>query len=236
MGIDLDATAVRRLLATGGPPLTITEVLAVVAATTSCDVVSWSRLDIAGRRVLDGATLPADVAETDSALDAVFWEHYHEHPLCHGAGEHVPVCAITDVLDGPAWRRTGLYAEYFRPSGLEHEIGVKLSHPPGQTNVLLLDRGPGPAFDEHDRLVLTLLRPHLDAAVRRIIEPGPDLTRREREILALVRRGLTNRAIGHRLGVSAHTVRKHLENAFARLGVHSRTEAVVALETEHVRH
>jgi DNA-binding CsgD family transcriptional regulator len=180
--------------------------------------------------------MPAEAAELDASLDDVFWAHYLDHPLCHGPGERVPVCAITDVMDGAAWRRTGLYTEYFRPCGLEHEIGVKLSHPPGQTNVLLLDRGPGRPFDEHDRLVLTLLRPHLDAAIRRIVDPGPSLTRREGEILALVRHGLTNQAISRRLGVSPHTVRKHLENAFARLGVHSRTEAVVALETGRARH
>jgi len=59
------------------------------------------------------------------------------------------------------------------------------------------------------------------------------LTAREREVLALVREGLTNREVARHLGVSAHTVRKHLENVFARLGVHSRTGALAASQPGH---
>lgn len=52
------------------------------------------------------------------------------------------------------------------------------------------------------------------------------LTAREQEILAWVARGKTNAEIGEALWVSPGTVRKHLENAFAKLGVRTRTGAV----------
>lgn len=52
------------------------------------------------------------------------------------------------------------------------------------------------------------------------------LTPREVEILALVARGLTAAAIGHGLGISARTVGKHLENAYAKLDRHDRLLAV----------
>jgi DNA-binding CsgD family transcriptional regulator len=54
------------------------------------------------------------------------------------------------------------------------------------------------------------------------------LTRREREVLALVAEGLTNAEIGARLWISAGTVRRHLENVYAKLEVHTRTAAVRA--------
>jgi RNA polymerase sigma factor (sigma-70 family) len=54
------------------------------------------------------------------------------------------------------------------------------------------------------------------------------LTRREREILALVAEGMTNAEIGARLWISAGTVRRHLENVYAKLEVHTRTAAVRA--------
>ena len=54
------------------------------------------------------------------------------------------------------------------------------------------------------------------------------LTRREREVLALVAEGMTNAEIGARLWISAGTVRRHLENAYAKLEVHTRTAAVRA--------
>ncbi|GBD09578.1 Transcriptional regulatory protein DegU [Candidatus Thermoflexus japonica] len=52
------------------------------------------------------------------------------------------------------------------------------------------------------------------------------LTEREREILALVADGLTNRAIAQRLGIATRTVEYHLGQIFQRLGVNSRAAAV----------
>jgi DNA-binding CsgD family transcriptional regulator len=53
----------------------------------------------------------------------------------------------------------------------------------------------------------------------------PRLTPREREILDLVADGRTNAEIAERLWVSSGTVRKHLNNVYAKLGVHTRTAA-----------
>jgi DNA-binding CsgD family transcriptional regulator len=53
----------------------------------------------------------------------------------------------------------------------------------------------------------------------------PRLTPREREILDLVAEGKTNAEIAEILWVSRGTVRKHLDNIYAKLGVHTRTAA-----------
>jgi DNA-binding CsgD family transcriptional regulator len=53
----------------------------------------------------------------------------------------------------------------------------------------------------------------------------PRLTAREREILDLVAEGRTNAEIAERLWLSLGTVRKHLDNVYAKLGVHTRTAA-----------
>lgn len=66
------------------------------------------------------------------------------------------------------------------------------------------------------------------------IPPTPDseplasgLTRRQVEILRLLARGTTPRAIALALGVSPVTVRNHIQTAMERLGAHSRLEAVM---------
>ena len=77
---------------------------------------------------------------------------------------------------------------------------------------------------------------HLDPAIARRLtaalrtprrDPAADLTEREREILALVARGLTNKAIAAELVISERTARTHVSNVLAKLGLASRTQAAL---------
>ena len=52
------------------------------------------------------------------------------------------------------------------------------------------------------------------------------LTRRELSVLRLVAHGLGNKEVASELGISTHTVKYHLASLLAKLGVHTRTEAV----------
>ena len=54
------------------------------------------------------------------------------------------------------------------------------------------------------------------------------LSPRERSIVNLLARGLSNKEIGDKLGISPFTARNHLARIFEKLRVRSRTEAVVA--------
>lgn len=54
------------------------------------------------------------------------------------------------------------------------------------------------------------------------------LTNREREVLQLASKGLTNIDIAQHLGLAPETVKLHLKHCFAKLGVANRTECVVA--------
>jgi len=57
--------------------------------------------------------------------------------------------------------------------------------------------------------------------------PSDPLTARENEVLQLLSRGLTNRAIAHELGITQHTVKFHVNAIMSKLHAQSRTEAVV---------
>ena len=58
------------------------------------------------------------------------------------------------------------------------------------------------------------------------VAPGEALTAREIEILKLIAQGRDTPAIANGLVISSNTVRTHLQNIFAKLGVHSKLEAV----------
>ncbi len=65
-----------------------------------------------------------------------------------------------------------------------------------------------------------------DSSADSIDVPVESLTSREREVLALVADGLSNREIANALEISEHTVKFHLASIFGKLGASSRTEAV----------
>jgi DNA-binding NarL/FixJ family response regulator len=62
---------------------------------------------------------------------------------------------------------------------------------------------------------------------RRRPDRSAELSARELEVLRLVADGLANKLIARRLGISERTVKAHLTNVFARLGVTDRTQAAL---------
>jgi two-component system, NarL family, response regulator LiaR len=69
---------------------------------------------------------------------------------------------------------------------------------------------------------------HPKVASRLLQEMSSDpLTPREREVLALIGRGMANKAIALELGLSEKTVKAHVSNILAKLGVTDRTQAAL---------
>jgi DNA-binding NarL/FixJ family response regulator len=74
------------------------------------------------------------------------------------------------------------------------------------------------------RLVTSLAARRREQIERRALAEA--LTPREREILHLIAEGADNKTIADRLVVSPHTVRTHVQNVLAKLGAHSKLEAL----------
>jgi two-component system NarL family response regulator len=73
------------------------------------------------------------------------------------------------------------------------------------------------------------LSPSIAARLATSLATEP-LTEREGQVLALLTDGLCNKHIAARLEISLGTVKAHLRSAFEKLGVHSRTEAILMAE------
>ena len=73
-----------------------------------------------------------------------------------------------------------------------------------------------------------------EKALRQMRSGGPEqaagqvepLSPRELDVLRLAAQGLTNKAIGHQMGISDRTVQGHLASIYGKMGVSGRTEAV----------
>jgi DNA-binding CsgD family transcriptional regulator len=134
---------------------------------------------------------------------------------------------FSDFFTQRQLRRMSFHAEYLRFYDVNHRISFRV---PADPHVVVLFDRKSLAFEERDRLVLDLLQPHLGRIYAGHVQRcrgvvGARLTARETEVLELVADGKTNGEIANALWVSPGTVRKHLENAFAKLGVHTRTAA-----------
>lgn len=134
---------------------------------------------------------------------------------------------FSDFFTQRQLRRMRFHAEYLRYYDVNHRISLRV---PADPHVVVLFDRKSLEFGERDRLVLDLLQPHLgriyaEHVQRRRSVAGARLTPRETEVLELVADGKTNGDIARALWVSPGTVRKHLENAFAKLGVQTRTAA-----------
>jgi DNA-binding NarL/FixJ family response regulator len=68
------------------------------------------------------------------------------------------------------------------------------------------------------------------------IRAEENLTKREQEIVAFLRRGLTNKEIARHLGIMEDTVKKHLQSVFGKLGVRRRTLLLLGRAVDNGSH
>jgi LuxR family maltose regulon positive regulatory protein len=121
-------------------------------------------------------------------------------------------------------------AELYERVHLQCVIRTVLDDAPGFARLLWLAHR-----ERHIRLpdfYLQLYADLFDGFIREQPDiPGPEpLTGKEREVLMLVRRGLSNKDMSREMGVSLSTVKWHLQNIFGKLQVGNRTAALAVLE------
>jgi DNA-binding CsgD family transcriptional regulator len=210
------------------------EVLHGVGRLIGCDGTTFIGIDY-GARSFSFSQSSSDGCDEfeqgEDPLDAVFWHHFPTSPCAPPwVPERVPsVTKPTDFMTDSAWRNLPIYVDCFRQGrNTSYELMMSVPDGAGRQLRLLCWRYSGRDFTEAERFDLQLLLPHLEATYRRGERQRgtPEITARQRELLEFVADGYTNRQIGQRMHLSEGTVRTHLNNIYARLGVASRTEAV----------
>jgi DNA-binding CsgD family transcriptional regulator len=142
-------------------------------------------------------------------------------------------CRLSDFISPRDLHRLDYYDTVLQPLRVEYQIRLWLTASAETSRMFCFNRSATHGdFSERDCAVLHVIRPYLIAMCDRFAfrRAGTSheidgLTARENEILEWVSAGKTNREIATLLVVSVHTVRKHLENVYAKLDVRTRTAA-----------
>lgn len=174
--------------------------------------------------------------------------------VAHGGGLPTPT-AWSDVDPTGAFSSTELYRRFYEPNGIRSQLsitvpvehgglaGVSINRDgtefSGRERAVLALASPllGWAHRHVTEHAAPLVRPagidfgeawspadgHAGAMRARLTAAG--LTSRQADVVLHVATGATNAQIARALGISAGTVRKHLENAYAALGVTNRVAA-----------
>jgi DNA-binding CsgD family transcriptional regulator len=196
----------------------------------------WASLNEITR---DGVVAVVIEPELSAELHALFGELVGENPLYrrYVETEDGRAYRFSDVATRQELHATRLYREFYAPLRVEHQIAFTLPSGAGDVVAVALSREK-PDYSDDERDFLDRARPFLIQAYRNALAhsgrgehalvaalTGAGLSPREAEVLRLVALGGSNRDVAARLGLSARTVQKHLENAFPKLGVRTRSEA-----------
>jgi DNA-binding CsgD family transcriptional regulator len=133
-----------------------------------------------------------------------------------------------DLYTESEWQRSSVYVDQYRPAGEWNQMTCPLAGPPGRARFISFARSRNEgAFTDHDRDLMTILQPHLNVACEeRQRNAPPDLTPAQWQVLRYLDAGMTTNEIAEAMFVSPATVRKHVENAFGRMGVTTRVAAL----------
>lgn len=157
----------RELYELDGLPSFQKRLLAQLPTVVSCDLAIYCENNLRTKESRGFSNLPGAFDEQDAR---VYGRHVHESPLLRayrrGRGSAVK---YSDFFTRGEFHHTGLYNEFFRRRGIEFRIAKGLPGPLGLVTAVFLDRSGIRDFGERDRLLLNLLRPHLNQSYQNAV-------------------------------------------------------------------
>lgn len=237
-----DLAALRQVLADGrrdeptvGLPWTVLEGLARLIG---CDKISFPEADtVRGVSIVDQELAGGErfIHDGRNPPDPEFWRCVRSFQACtypSRSGDLVSAVKWSDFYTRAEVRNHPLYADWFDEVDQRNGLHIAFPCAPGHMRKVTFWRSSARDFDERDRTLAELARPHLWEILResrRRLNGVPRLTPREWEVLRLADQGYGNREIAQLLHVSVGTVRKHLEHVFDRTGTRTRTAAAARM-------
>ena len=221
-----------RLARTDAVGVFIDETMTALEHAAQGSLVSFNRLNLTEQTAL--VTFRPYEAGREAAVDGVS-RLLAEHPLYRwytSQPDWSPV-RISDVVPQEQYLTSRLYLDVLAPARADYGIAVMLTPTfPAREWVWFMVSRADRDFSDNELALCVRLQPALIALYATLSLPhgGKDaavLTRRELYVLRYLAGGLTAETIARRLSISPATVRKHLQNLYAKLDTSDRLGAVL---------
>jgi len=155
-------------------------------------------------------------------------DHYQFHdPITFEMRKRV--CSVaSEVMPDREFCKTDYYLGHMEPEGLRYGINLYMFDQGKDIGDIRIWRSrANENFGQRDKQILQLLQPYLQRSIVKQTQTGLEiscLTNREKEIVQLVSKGLTDREIASCLGIGFSTVRTHLNKSLEKLDCANRAE------------
>lgn len=168
------------------------------------------------------------------------WQLDPLHPTNFEDKETV-VISNSMLMTDFAWQKTEFFQIFFKPSGYFHNADIFFRQEGRIIAVLtLLRKDPVTFFTDKETQLLIKLHPFIEYSLNNVYLPKRvhsrtslaskyDLTARELDVVELALTGASNKVLVKQLKVSLPTLRTHMQNIYAKVGVHSNSELISKL-------
>jgi DNA-binding CsgD family transcriptional regulator len=214
-----------------------------IAALTGAEFASWHEIDWVTGESRSALWPDPSLA---SRAERLLREQRAVHPLIRHYATTSDLTALTaaQVCGGTGrWRRSVAYDVLRGEFGMEQQLGLPVTRRGPLLRSFALSRsGRDFGTAERERAVAALrvvrvIDAHLAEGAHGVVpvprqapRPAAELTPREHQALAAMRGGALRHTAARRLGIAPRTLDKHLEHAYAKLGVGNLLSALHAAD------
>ncbi|MFJ8234228.1 LuxR C-terminal-related transcriptional regulator [Ureibacillus sp. NPDC094379] len=172
----------------------------------------------------------SDQAMTDYLTEFQFYDSLHPTKNVELFREKKAI-RLADMTSINQYESSPFYRSYLRKYGLHDEMVVTLNHQGVLVGAIgMAQKEDSFKYTANDRNTLNLISDVIASVIMHQIKNEETvLSKREQEVVELVKKGWTNQVIAEKLHISVNTVKRHLQNIYEKYSVNNKTQLVQKL-------
>ena len=175
----------------------------------------------------------------------------HDYSRWHLQSAQSSILRTSDLMTDTEREKTAIYKHCFEPYNLYYSVDTLIMYNGRHLGLMTLYRQKTQGdFTDQEVFMLQLLADHLNARFYREISDASGLSEnhylqkaalryglseRETQIVSMITSGMTNDDVCNALIIAPNTLKKHLQNIYAKTGIHSRSRLISMCFPENER-